>query len=286
VTNREQMKAIAPQWIRNLVRPIGYLADRTFVDVRRAFGKQGKLPDFLMLGVQKAGTTTLYDVLCQHPEIHEARTKELAFFDRYHGRGVGWYAANFPDEPGLTGEATPDYLFDPAARERIVAALPAAKFVVLLRNPVDRAISQYFHAKRLGYERMSLEDALAQEEQRTGPDGQRFAGNPIEGRRFFHAYSYFARGDYACQLKAWFETVGRHRFHVEFSDRFFAEPDAVAREVFKFLGVTQDVELEVRPRNIGRYTSQVSEVTYAALVERYRPVNEKLVGLLGRPIPW
>ena len=274
------------QSLRNLTRPYAYWLGRSAVELSRLSGRTGRLPDFFILGAQKAGTTTLYDVLCQHPEIHPARTKELAYFDRYHGRGLGWYKANFPSDGGLTGEATPDYLFDPDARARIVETLPKAKFIVLLRNPVDRAISQYFHAKRLGYETLSFEEALRQEAYRTLEHGKRFAGNPIEGRRYFHAYSYFARGDYATQLDAWFKAVGHDRFYVEFSDRFFAEPDSVAREIFSFLGLREDVELDVRPRNIGRYTSKVSSEVYNALSASYAPTYERLADILNRPVPW
>lgn len=280
------VKSRSPQGLRNTLRPFIYFAQRELLNLKAAQGDGIKKPDFLILGAQKAGTTTLYDVLCQHPFISAARTKEIAFFDRYYGRGVSWYSANFSARHGLTGEATPDYIFDPVAQERILELLPDAKFIVLLRNPIDRAISQYFHARRLGYEHLSFEEALEQEAERIGSQGHRFAGNPIEGRRYYHAYSYLARGDYASQLERWFDAAGRDRFYIEFSDRFFQEPAEVSQEIFEFLGLESGVELVVRPKNVGRYTTKVSQESYNFLEEHFRPHNERLAALLGSQIPW
>ena len=110
-----------------------------------------RLPDFLGIGTQKGGTTYLHGLLQEHPQVFLAHPKELHYFSLHHGRHVGWYADHFADASTgqRCGEVTPYYLFHPLAAERIHAAIPNVKLVVLLRDPVERALSQYFHSLSL-----------------------------------------------------------------------------------------------------------------------------------------
>src|ERR1700759_2295608 len=96
---------------------------------RRMDAGNRRLPDYLIVGAQKAGTTSLQDWLCGHPQVHEPRTKELHYFTLNATKSVDWYRAQFPRRElgGLTGEATPYYLFHPAAAERAHAVVPAGK---------------------------------------------------------------------------------------------------------------------------------------------------------------
>ena len=106
------------------------------------------LPNFLVIGAQRGGTTLLHRVLDRHPEVYvPQRRKEVHFFDWYYDRGADWYAGFFPceqaDEYRAVGEVTPDYLFDPHAPGRIRAVLPHCRFVASLRDPIQRAFSWY-----------------------------------------------------------------------------------------------------------------------------------------------
>ena len=102
------------------------------------------LPDFLVLGAQKAGTTALYTYLRRHPDLAGPSWKEVSFFDRHWVRGVKWYRGNFPNKARtrdkLVGEASPSYVFHPLGPERVQEIVPGARLVVLVRNPVDRAL--------------------------------------------------------------------------------------------------------------------------------------------------
>ncbi len=114
---------------------------------RRLTSGSRRLPDFIILGAQRAGTSSLYYYLSQHPQILPAVRKELHFFDDHYRRGLGWYRSQFPTRGArgtITGEATPYYLSHPHAPARIQRLLPQARLIVLLRNPVERAISHYF----------------------------------------------------------------------------------------------------------------------------------------------
>ena len=127
-----------------------------------------RLPDFLGIGTQKGGTTYLHGLLKQHPQVYLAYPKEVHFFSLHYDKGLNWYSHQFDIATAdqRCGEITPYYLFHPLAAERIATALPKVKLVVLLRDPVDRALSQYFHSKRLGLESLDLEEALIAEPRR------------------------------------------------------------------------------------------------------------------------
>lgn len=126
----------------------------------------GSLPDFLGLGAQRAGTTWLDRALRRHPQIYlPQRRKELHFFDQHHHLGPQWYASFFPPAAEARhyrrlGEITPRYLFDPVVPARIHALLPRCRMVVLLRDPVRRAYSQYgLHVRDRG-ERRAFSDFI------------------------------------------------------------------------------------------------------------------------------
>ena len=103
------------------------------------------LADFIGIGAQRSGTTRLYGFLKQHPEICMPRhRKEVHYFDRYYNKGEGWYRSLFDRCKGKTaGEITPAYIYDERCAERIHALLPDVKLIAVLRNPIDRAYSQF-----------------------------------------------------------------------------------------------------------------------------------------------
>jgi hypothetical protein len=281
------VKSLLPQGLRNTLRPEVYFAQRAIQKMRQLTGQKGRLPDFLVLGAQKAGTTTLYDLIMQHPDAAPARTKEIAFFDRYFSWGFDWYKSNFPNTGKLTGEATPCYLYSQPARERISEHLPqTTKFIVLLRNPVDRAISHYYHTKRLGYETLSLEEALAAEPSRLNDQPHKLKGWRHENRSNSQSYSYIDRGRYADQITQYFSAFPRNQFFIETSDRFFNQPNDVMTEVFEFLELPRYNIERVKPKNIGVYSSKVAPHIYEHLAKEFADSNAELEHLLGRKLPW
>jgi Sulfotransferase domain len=124
------------------------------------------LPNFIVIGPGKTGTTWLYDRLCEHPQVFLARhTKETVFFTEFYERGLGWYEKFFAGSAGAVaaGEVSNTYFFSPEAPARIARHLPHAKLIVLLRNPVERVLSLYLFRRRNGHISGSLEDAIAQD---------------------------------------------------------------------------------------------------------------------------
>ena len=166
-------------------------------DVRRALGGAigHRPPDFLILGAQKAGTTSLLDWLGAHPRIAPPDRKEVHWFTNHWGRPAAWYRSHFPRRPAgvLSAEATPYYLFHPAVPERVARALPDVRCIVLLRDPAARTISHHNHERALGFEDLELEAALAAERRRLAGAHERLAADP-RARSFAHQHhSYLAR---------------------------------------------------------------------------------------------
>src|SRR5207302_2712863 len=134
----------------------------------------------------------------------------------------------------ITGEASPYYLFHPHAPARAALVVPKTKLIVLLRNPVERAYSHYYHNIKHRWETLSFEEALAQEETRTRDEGQRLAADPHYNSYNHQHYSYLARGIYADQLQRWMDYFPKEQFFILKSEDFYATPDMKLTEIFMF----------------------------------------------------
>lgn len=193
----------------------------------RADGKPtgGHLPDVVVIGAPKAGTTSLAQWLSAHPDVRMSATKELEFFDRNFDRGLAWYRDQLPRAgPGIVvGEATPTYLGHPSAPARAADVLPAGRYVAILREPVSRAWSNYWFFCQLGVEGRSWDAALRAERRRPG------------------SVDYLARGRYAEQLARWDAVVDADRLLVLLFDDLVADPAGVFSRVCRFAGVRDDV---------------------------------------------
>ena len=196
-----------------------------------------RLPDFLGIGTQKGGTTYLHALLQHHPQIFLATPKEQHFFSLHWQRGEQWYAEKFAQAESYQccGEVTPYYLFHPEVPQRIKNQLPAAKLIVLLRDPVERALSQYFHSRRLGLEPLELEAAIAAEPQRLADAAEQLAaGKP---HRSHQQHSYLSRSRYEQQVARFQELFKPEQLLILRSEQLFAKPAAVFEQVLKFLSL-------------------------------------------------
>ena len=244
------------------------------------------LPDFLILGAQKAGTTALYAYLRWHPEITGPSFKEVSFFDRHYAKGERWYRAHMPvRRRSLVGEASPSYLFHPLAPERVAGMLPGARLIALLRNPVDRAFSHYQHEVALGREPLSFEDAVDREDERMQGELERMLRDPSYFSLAWWNYTYVARGRYGEQLERWFAAFPREQLLVLFTEELSADTAATYRRVLDFLGVTAR-DLETYPRIFDRDYADMNPGTRARLHKEFENPNRRLASLLGRDLPW
>lgn len=260
------------------------------------------LPDFIIIGAQRGGTTSLYAYLSQHPQIAPAALKEIHFFDNNFRKGVAWYRTQFPslieksiaknigNQNFITGEASPYYLFHPHVPERVVEVVPDARLIVLLRNPVDRAYSHYFHEVELGHEKLSFEEALAQEEARTHEECARIAADP-QYRSYNHQhYTYLSRGIYANQLQRWLNLFPREQLLVIKSEDFYADPDGIFQQTLAFLDVRamgQKPSQWYKPYNHSTYEqAKMSPHVRKRLTVYFEPHNDRLYKLLERDFGW
>lgn len=122
------------------------------------------LPTFLIIGAPKGGTTSLARYLEQHPDVSIAAEKEVHFFDDNFDRGLDWYRSRFAGAGARAiGEASPTYLMRRDAHPRIASVIPNARLIAVLRNPIDRAYSDYWFQRSLGFENRSFADAVRAE---------------------------------------------------------------------------------------------------------------------------
>jgi hypothetical protein len=190
------------------------------------------LPNAILGGAQKCGTTTLHRLLERHPRIFfPPRPQEIHFFDfeASYRRGLDWYRGLFAGWRGepVVAQTSPLYLYEPKVPARLAAAVPEAKLVFLLRNPIDRAYSHYWHEVRYGWESLPFEAALDAE------PGRLRGGD--EARR--HA-SYLDRGRYGVQLARFLEHFPREQLLVLRYDALARDAPATAQQVAAFLGVS------------------------------------------------
>jgi hypothetical protein len=267
-------------------------------------------PDYLVIGAQKAGTTWLEKNLCQHPQIGAPSHKELHFFDKEENfsRGREWYEQQFGE--GVSGEFTPNYFWIPSTAqevyesgqarsipERIYTMYPKARFILILRDPVARAKSAYYHHIRA---------------RRVRPD------QTI--REVAHQFGILSMGDYARILKAWWNVFPREQFHIMlYEEAILESPLDAIQSCYAFLGVESGFVpegLNLR-RNRGnshfllhmnhkipplarflqkylpslgqswdRFRIEIPEDDLSWMREYYRPGITELEDLLGRSLPW
>ncbi|GGY40831.1 sulfotransferase [Parvularcula lutaonensis] len=272
----------APHHDGRLVRPPRFR-------VRHWMAALRALPDFVIVGAMKSGTSSLYSYLIKHPQIMPAFRKETHYFTRGKRAGYteNWYRAHFPLKVAkgrrLTGEATAGYSFEPGAIEALSETVPDAKIIMLLRDPVERAISHYFHELRAGRETLPIEEAMAIED-----DRQLAALRAGESGRetMIHA-SYKRRGIYHEQIRRLWRHFPRNQVLVMGSTDVFEAPERAVARVCDFLGVkTMNEQIDYRIANRGTNRKPVPQSVRDELSAFFEPHNRALEELLGKRLDW
>lgn len=275
--------------IPTLPEPVRAVLRNAIWSYGKATAKIRPLPDFLILGAQKAGTTALYAYLRRHPAITGPSWKEVSYFDRHYARGPNWYRGNFPNllrtRGELVGEASPSYLFHPLGPERVKELVPGARLIALVRNPVDRALSHYNHEVALGREPLSFEDALAAEPDRLRGEETRLRADPGYFSSEWWSHTYKARGLYAEQLERWLHLFPREQLLILPSEELLGEPGPAYARVLEFLGAASH-RLDSYPRVFERQYEGMKPETRAELAGYFAEPNRRLYELLGRDLAW
>jgi hypothetical protein len=292
--------------LADLSRKLRYLvpdfAVKSLVRSWRVFGRATSslrmLPDWLIIGAQRSGTSSLYEHLVNHPLVGRSIVEEVHYFDRYYARGIDWYRGNFPTRLRMriatrgragrarTGEATPNYMAHPHAPRRIAETLPDVRLIVLLRNPVDRAYSHFHH------ERDMRQETLPTFEEAVRAEGARMRGEMdkmMADERYYsfaqHHFTYVARGRYASQLERIFTLFSRERVLVLNSEHLLMHPASVYAQALRFLDLP-DHRLRDFPRSsVLLYPPMAPEIR-ARLQAVFEMDNERLFKLLGVDFGW
>jgi len=258
-------------------------------------------PAFLIVGAQRCGTTSMFKNLRQHPAVvAPALHKGIHYFDKNYQRGPGWYRGHFPlkataarlargaaagADAVITGESSPYYMFHPLAAGRIAADLPDVRLVVLLRDPVERAISAYTHEKARGFETETFERALELEPERIAGERDRMLADPGYDSVHLQHNAYLTRGQYIEQLEQLEQLFGRDRIHVVDSHDFFERPAPTYAGVLQFLGLPA-FDGAVFDQHNARPRSPMPGDLAARLDAHFRPYDERLQAWLGRAPGW
>jgi hypothetical protein len=240
------------------------------------------LPDFIIIGETKCATTSLFNYLLKHPQIQTPfgngdevdylySSKEIRYFDRYYARGIDWYKSCFPDKKQgfIVGEATPMYMYRSMVPYRIKKEVPHCKFIVLLRNPVDRLYSNFQHyfkwVPNWSNQYPTFENYIT-------------ACNDRD-------YFMIDKGIYATSLKRWFKTFPQEQFIIKLTENLISEPQNVYTQVLSFLSIDDYANEDYPILRKNKYTN-MKPSTREMLEDYYHPFNIELQNLLGKTFNW
>jgi len=255
---------------------------------------QRAVPNFIIIGAQKSGTTSLFDHIKKHPQAIPSFSKEVHFFDGgiepdidNFNNGEAWYRAHFPFKSKInktkTFEASPLYIFNPYAPQRIYDYIPRVKLIAILRNPVERAISQYYMNVEKGYEHRPLSEALKEEDQLMEDVKQSKAYKS----KIFLECSYKSRGVYINQIQSYLKYFSKDQLLILSSEALFTNPLSTLQQIFEFVNIDSGFKpSNLKPKNVTNSKQYVNQGTYDQLYSFFEPYNEALFDLIGKRFNW
>ena len=251
------------------------------------------LPDFIIIGTVRSGSTSLYHNICQHPCVLSASYDELGFFDSNFHLGLNWYRSLFPTlfskwlvkrkkQFAITGEDTPFYIWSPLVANRILKILPNVKLIILFRNPVDRAYSNYHLGVREGSENLSFEDAI-QFELDSLKNFEIESEDDI--KKYTISRSYIVKGFYADQLKIWLKLFKPEQLFITSTEDFQSNTENILNKIYDFLEIPQINLKNLEKHKVASY-SPMNDKTRKILVDLYKIRNEELFKMINKKFDW
>ena len=252
------------------------------------------LPECFVIGVVRSGTTSLYHYLGQHPCISSSAYDEIGYFDDNYHLGVNWYKSLFPTKftknkiikkhgKFLTYDVTPFYIYNSLVARRILASFPRAKIISNLRNPIDRAYSNYILMYQDGDTTKTFEEMIQIAMDEIEKNKSKLNDEVYAADTFYQ--NILARGFYADQLKIWFEKFQKKQILIIPSEDLALKPDQVLTKVFEFLDLPYFKIKDFTKQNKREYPLMKDE-TRKLLIEFYKPHNEKLYSLINQHFDW
>ena len=244
------------------------------------------LPDFLIIGGVRCGTTSLYYNICQHPSVLPAAYDEIGFFDDNFHLGLNWYRSMFPTKntmnkvrkqtgKAVTGEDTPFYIWNRDALKRIKELLPEIKLIVILRNPVNRTYSNYHLSCRDNIENRSFSQAVEDDIELINKKKEK--GETLSNLDF--KKTYIGKSLYFEQLEQWFKIFDAKQIHVIFTEDLRDNPENTMKSVYDFLGL-DDFSLETYEKQKMFEYDNMDEEIREKLTTYFKSHNEQLSKLI------
>ena len=244
-----------------------------------------KLPQFIVIGAEKSGTTSLYHYLSQHPQFLPSLEKELDFFDMEFNRGIDWYLAHFPPIPNqlglVTGEVSANYLYSGEAPQRIVELLPQAKLIVLLRNPIERTVSRYHMLWQQRLIKQSFATKITQEINNL----DKYLAIGEIPREIWENNRNIGNSLYLYHLKRWLDIFPREQLLIVRSEDLYEQPTATLKQIYTFLDMSNHELTDYQKYNRGSYPPINAEIRHT-LQEFFNPYNQQLEAYLGMEFNW
>jgi hypothetical protein len=294
VTVKDRIKSVAPRQARDQVRQL-------LVRYGERTSARRPLPDFLIIGTKRGGTTSLWRYLIQHPLVPRLfpawNTKTSHYFEENWPKGEAWYRSHFPTArqraalerrhggPSKAGESAPLYMFHPLVAGRVADLMPQARIIVLLRDPVERAFSHWKERRTEGKEPLGFAEALAAEDERTAGERDRLIADPDAFSEPFDSWSYRARGRYLEHLEPWLDRFDRGQLLFLPSESLYRDPAGCYAQVLDFIGLPA-YELPAYDVFNDRPSRGMDDAVRAELSAYYRPHNEALAQRLGMTFDW
>ena len=278
-------------------REIGKINLKT-VDLEREPKPLHISPDFMVIGAMKSATSAIYDYLCRHSRVLKRKPKEIHFFSKAHvyDRGWNWYLSQFAtkqkkvgDRQISVGEASPSYLSSPEAPKNIKGAFPKIKIIVSLRNPVERAISHYYHqVSRVDDEPRNIQDAFSAAEIAKSIEAIKSFGNDemiLRQKDRWKTTRYLSEGLYASQLKNWLEVFSPEQLLILDYHQLETNPNLFLDKLFGFLNLQDDIPCNVEKVYFNNYPDAPPEVK-ERLNNFFKTYNEELKAMSEIDLSW
>ena len=246
------------------------------------------LPDFIIVGTVRSGSTSLYYNICEHPSVLPASYDEIGYFDSNYHLGINWYRSMFPTskemqdirkETGfaITGEDTPFYFWKKEAAKRIIEMNKNLKIIGIFRNPIDRAYSNFNLGVRAGTEKLTFEEAI--DEEIDFLDKHPFRES-VDRKR-----SYLSKSLYDLQIETWFELFSREQIHLLSTEEMKKNPENTLQQVFKFLEIPNYIIKNPQKQKAVNYT-KMDDQTRQKLLNFFKNHNESFFNIIQKRFEW
>ena len=252
------------------------------------------IPDFLVIGAKRCGTTSLYQHLPEHPCISKSPYDNMGFFNDNFHLGVNWYKSFFPTTftrkkikskfgNFLAFDVTTKYMEEESTANNVYQTKPNMKIIIILRNPVDRAYSQYHLSVRQTAERRSFEDVVEENMNRLNKESHEHY--EIKPRFSAKEDNYLKKGLYALQLRYWLKIFPRENILTVSTEEFESNQQIIYNKIFEFLNISKFEVKNTKKMEKGNYQPIKSE-TRNLLLDYFRPHNHELFELINMEFDW